>query len=237
MPSCPISAKYYFFCSSQMVETRRKKAAAAQDGAVKENKAEPPAPQTQTPTKRGRRGRPPKNRPGKRSSPKYRLHLTNLFAETSTPSTSGPTDVSNLEQKDDASSMKLLIACVSQFPFSYFQNHNFQEPSNDSVLISSEADSFLEKEDGAEPAPCQRKAKKEIVSPEKAKNSSVPPPPPLSKRRSATKIKIKQNPVEQVPAPEPESTEAPVEREKTPEAAPASPPHPEDPQVCYNFFS
>lgn len=41
-----------------MVQTRRKTAAAAQDGAVKENKAEAPAPQT--PTKKGKRGRPPK---------------------------------------------------------------------------------------------------------------------------------------------------------------------------------
>lgn len=43
-----------------MVQTRRKTAAAAQDGAVKENKVIPPA--AQTPTKKGKRGRPPKIR-------------------------------------------------------------------------------------------------------------------------------------------------------------------------------
>ncbi|CAI2302781.1 unnamed protein product [Caenorhabditis sp. 36 PRJEB53466] len=179
-----------------MVQTRRKKAAAAQDGAVKENKAEPPAPQTQTPVKRARRGRPPKIRP-----------------EANAPSTSGPTDVSNLSKKEELNSSRNAKDCESQ--------------ESSESLLTNEADSFLDKEDEEDEYPPQPSTRKEQTSVERPKTAAVPPPPPMAKRRSTTKIKIKDEPVEKrpeaVPVVEPEEASSKL-------VLGSSPAHPDDPQ-------
>lgn len=73
-----------------MVQTRRKTAAAAQDGAVKENKAGTPAPQT--PAKKGKRGRPPKVKNVEQ------VHTIN------SPSTSAA-DYSSLEKMEEQNGM------------------------------------------------------------------------------------------------------------------------------------
>ncbi|ULU11933.1 hypothetical protein L3Y34_015356 [Caenorhabditis briggsae] len=82
----------------EMVQTRRKTAAAAQDGAVKENKAMPSAPQT--PTKNRKRGRPPK-----------------IKSETSTPSNSSTLSAAGKAQHnsdDKVREPKLRNGCKSQ---------------------------------------------------------------------------------------------------------------------------
>lgn len=88
-----------------MVQTRRKTAAAVQDGgAVKENKAKPPAPQT--PTKRAKRGRPPKIKTGERMTIRKIENSRGILADANTLNT--PSTSSNLV--DD----KLLIESESQ---------------------------------------------------------------------------------------------------------------------------
>lgn len=204
-----------------MVQTRRKTAEAAQDGGVKENNIVPPAPQT--PTKKGKRGRPPKIRPE--------------TVAPSTPSTSSTLNVSDIKVDDNLKEEKLLNGQRNLVNISSSRHKSHSNSQDDEVMLNgttSSSNEIKQEEEFVEsPDPIlQRKksSEKPVLS--------LSPPSHFTNRISINKLK------DEVEEEGNEREEADRDKHEVPVAAnvsplrmesskcedPTSPMHPDDPQ-------